>query len=48
MKVGASYVKCLHKTEPWISLFLRYNTVYCLKLTISIIDDLGNLVLILS
>ena len=48
MKVEASYVKCLHKTEPLNSHILRYNTVYCLKLTISIIDDLGNLILILS
>ena len=48
MEMGASYVKSFHKTETMKQSLLSYNTVDYIKLTISIIDNLGNLILILS
>ena len=47
MKVGTSNVKCLHKTELGNCHFYVI-TSYYLKLNISIIDDLGNIILIMS
>ena len=48
MEVEASYVKSLHKIGTMKSSFLSYNIIDYIKLTISIIYDLGNLILILS
>ena len=47
-EVGTSYVKSLHKTRAMKYSLLSYNIIDCIKLTISIIDDISNLILILS
>ena len=48
MEMGVSYVKSLHKIGTMKQSFSSYNTIDYIKLTISIIDDLGNLILIFS
>ena len=48
MEVETSYVKSLHKTRIMKYSLLSYNTVDYIKLTISIIVDVGNLILVVS